>query len=172
MATESKQDVAVTSTKGQELQRTTPTRMVSPFEEMDRIFESFFPRSWMRPARMEWPSMGELAMPFEGKMPRVDVIERDEDIVVRAEMPGVDKKDLDISMTDNTITIKGKTNHEEKEEGANYYRCEITHGSFSRTIALPADVDVDKAKAEFKDGVLEVDLPKLAKSKRRILKLD
>ena len=174
MATEGKQDVAITSSKGQEVQKAMPVRTyLSPFDEMERMFESFFPRSrWMRPSRWDWPSFGELAMPLEGRMPRVDIIEKDDEIVVRAEVPGVDKKDLDISMTDNTITIKGRTNHEEKTESANYYCSEITHGEFSRTVALPADVDVDKAKAMFKDGVLEVDLPKIEKSKRRTLKLD
>jgi HSP20 family protein len=174
MATEKKKsDVTETkpAAKG-EVQKATPTRALSPFEEMDRLFEHFFPRGWMRPFHWERPSWSELALPFEGKLPRVDVIDRDTEIVVRAEVPGVDKKDLDVSMTDNTVTIKGSTSHEEKEEKGDYYRCETSRGSFTRTVALPGDVDSSKAKSKFKDGVLELTLPKVEKSKRRSIKID
>ena len=75
-----------------------------------------------------------MATPYEGKTPSVDVIERDNEIMVKAELPGVDKKDLDISVTSNTVTIKGSTSHEEKEEKGDYYRCEISRGSYSRTL--------------------------------------
>jgi HSP20 family protein len=170
MAKEAKRDVA-TSEKGQEVQRVTPARALSPFDEMDRMFDSFFPRGWLRPSRWEWPSLGELA-PFEGKMPKVDVIDRDDEVLVRAEIPGVDKKDLDISMTENSVTIKGSTRREEKEEKGNYYRCEISSGAFTRTVALPGDVNADKAKATFKDGMLELNIPKVEKSKRRSIKVD
>jgi HSP20 family protein len=69
------------------------------------------------------------------------------------------------------VTIKGQTGHEEKEEKGEYYRCEISRGAFSRTVSLPAEVDADKAAAEFKDGVLEIRLPKLEHAKRRVLKV-
>lgn len=155
-----------------EIQKATPVHALTPFEEMDRLFEGFFPRGWLRPFRWERPLWSELAAPVEGKMPRVDVVDRDEDILVRAEVPGVDKKDLDISLSDGSVTISGKTSHEEKEEKGNYYRREVSCGTFSRTLPLPADVDPDKAKASFKDGLLELTVPKLAKAKRRSVKLD
>jgi len=155
----------------QELQKAEPKRALSPFEEMDRLFEDYFSRGWMRPFRWEWPSIGELAKPFEGKMPKVDVIERDDEVVVKAELPGVDKKDLDVSVTENSVTIKGTTRHEEKEEKGDYYRCEISRGAYARTVALPSYVDADKAKANFKDGVLELKLPKVEKSKRRSIEI-
>jgi len=161
----------VSRAKGQEMQKATPMRALSPFEEMDRMFESFFPRGWMQPFRREWPSLGEMAAPFEGKMPKVDVINRDAEIVVRAEVPGVDKKDIDVTMTDSTVTIKGSTSHEEKEEKGDYYRCEISRGAFSRTVALPAGVDSSKAKAKFQDGVLELTMPKTEKTKRVSVKV-
>lgn len=169
MAKESK-NPAPSEKQTQELRPSVSARPMSPFEEMDRFFEGLFPRGWMRPWRWEWP--GWPSMPFEGKMPRVDVIERDNEIVVRAEVPGVDKKDLDVSMTDQTVTIKGATSHEEKEEKGEYYRCEISRGGFSRTVALPAEVDGAKAKASFKDGVLELVAPKIEKAKRRSIKVD
>jgi len=155
----------------QELQKAEPKRALSPFEEMDRLFEDYFSRGWMRPFRWEWPSLGEMAKPFEGKMPKVDVIERDDEVIVKAELPGVDKKDLDVSVTENSVTIKGSTSHEEKEEKGDYYRCEISRGAYARTVALPSYVDADKAKASFKDGVLELKLPKVEKSKRRSIEI-
>ena len=155
----------------QELQKAEPRRALSPFEEMDRMFEDFFPRGWMRPFRWEWPSLGEMAKPFEGKMPKVDVIDRDDEVVVKAELPGVEKKDLDVSVTETSVTIKGTTSHEEKEEKGDYYRCEISRGAYARTVALPSYVDADKAKASFKDGVLELKLPKVKKSKRRSIEI-
>ncbi|MFQ5487930.1 MAG: Hsp20/alpha crystallin family protein [Gammaproteobacteria bacterium] len=169
MAEESRKNVATISKEGKEgqVQRTAASRAPSPFEEMDRLFESFFPRNWLRPMRWEWPAAGELAAPFEGRLPKVDVVDRDSDILVRAELPGVDKKDLDISITDNTVTIHATTSREAEEEKGEYYRREITRGSFSRTVALPAEVDADAAKASFKDGILELTVPKVEKAKRR-----
>jgi HSP20 family protein len=165
MAKEGKKDTK------QELQKAEPKRALSPFEEMDRMFEDYFSRGWMRPFRWEWPSLGEMAKPFEGKIPKVDVIERDDEVVVKAELPGVEKKDLDVSVTENSVTIKGSTSHEEKEEKGDFYRCEISRGAYARTVGLPSYVDADKAKASFKDGVLELTLPKVEKSKRRTVEV-
>jgi HSP20 family protein len=100
------------------------------------------------------------------------VIERDDAVIVKAELPGVDKKDIDVSVTSNTVTIKGSTSHEEKEEKGDYYRCEMSRGSYSRTLSLPADVDEGKAKAKLKDGILELTLPKVKKSKRQSIKVE
>jgi HSP20 family protein len=155
----------------QELQKAEPKRALSPFEEMDRLFEDYFSRGWMRPFRWEWPSLGEMAKPFEGKMPKVDVIDRDDEVVVKAELPGVEKKDLDVSVTETSVTIKGTTSREEKEEKGDFYRCEISRGAYTRTVGLPSYVDADKAKATFKDGVLELTLPKVEKSKRRSIEI-
>lgn len=148
----------------------TAARAMSPFEEMDRFFETMMPRGWMRPFRWEWPHMPELAA-FD-KMPRVDVIDRDNEVLVRAEVPGIDKGNLEVSVTDNTVTIKGSSSHENKEEKGDYFRREISRGSFARTVALPSDVDGSKAKASFKDGVLEITAPKVEKSKRRSIKVE
>jgi HSP20 family protein len=151
------------------VEREQPSRMLSPFEEMDRMFESFFPRRWMQPFRWDMPHFPELA---ELNMPRVDIIDRDTEIVVKAELPGVSKEDIDLSITDNTVTIKATTSHEEKEEQDNYYRCEISRGSFSRTIALPGDIDAESAKASFSDGILELTMPKMEKSHRKNISIE
>ena len=108
----------------------------------------------------------------EGRMPKVDIIDNDNDLLIRAELPGVDKKDLDISMTDNSVTIKASSRYEEKEEKADYYRSEIAQGAYSRTIGLPADVDIDQATTSFKNGVLELTVPKLERSQRRSIKVE
>lgn len=169
MANEGKKEAA--SGKAQELQRAAPAHALSTFDEMDRLFDSFMRHGWMRPWRFEWPSFPELTA-LESKMPKVDVVDRENEIVVRAEVPGVEKKDLDVSVSDNAVTIKGSTRHEEKEEKGDYYRHEISSGSFSRTVALPAEVDGSRATADFKDGVLELTLPKMEKSRRHSIKLD
>jgi HSP20 family protein len=145
---------------------------LSPFEEMDRLFESRFPRAWLLPSHWPRPSWGDLTAPFEGKRPRVDVIDRDNEVVVKAELPGVDKKDIDVSVTKNSVTIQGKTSHEEKEEKGDHYRCEISRGSYSRTLTLPAEVKEGESKAKIKDGILELTLPKVEKSKRHKVKVE
>lgn len=155
--------------KGKEVEKAAaaPARAMSPFEELDRLLDNLSLRGWMRPMRMDWPGWGEMPLPLEGRMPRVDVVDREADVLVRAELPGVDKKDLEVSVTDNTVTIKGSTRHEEKEQKGDYYRSEISRGSFSRSVVLPAIVDGTQGSATFKDGVLELALPKLEKTKRR-----
>ena len=156
--------------KGQEVQKA-PARALSPFEEMDRMFDQYFRRGWMRPWRFEWPSFPEVSLP-EIKVPKVDVIDRENEVVVKAEVPGVEKKDLEISVGEDTVTIKGSTHREEKEEKGDFYRCEISRGAFSRTVALPTTVDGSKAKAGFKDGMLELTLPKVETAKRHAVKVD
>jgi len=159
--------------KGEDLpiQQATPARALSPFAELDLLLDTLAPRGWLRPWRWEHPSFGDL-LQFELHGPRVDVIDREGEVLVKAEIPGVTKDDLEVSVDESTVTIRGQTSHEEKEEKGDYYRSEIRRGAFSRTIALPREVDASKAKAAFKDGILELTLPKVAKSKRVAVKVD
>lgn len=170
MATETKHEVTVK--KGGEIEKAAPRRMLTPFEEMDRLFERIIPRGWLRPLGWESPLLGELSEPLEMKMPRMDVYDGEENVVVHAEVPGVDKKDLEISVNDTSATIKGKVMREAKEEKGEYYRCEIGSGEFSRTMILPCAVDAAKARAHLKDGVLELTLPKVEKSRRHSVRID
>ncbi|MBI4195867.1 MAG: Hsp20/alpha crystallin family protein [Betaproteobacteria bacterium] len=170
MATETRQDVTVR--KGTEIQKSAPRRALSPFEEMDRLFERVFPRGWLRPLTWESPFPGEFAGSFETRPPRVDVFDGEENIVIRAEVPGVDKKDIEVSVNDTSATIKGKVMREAKEEKGEYFRCEIGSGEFSRTVTLPCAVDGSKASAHLKDGVLELTLPKVEKSRRHTIRID
>ena len=96
----------------------------------------------------------------------------DDQVLVRAEVPGVEKNDLEVSLSDGSVTIKGRTKREEKEEKGEYYRHEISRGAFARTVALPDYVNTEAATAKFKDGVVELSLPKIEKAKRRSVKID
>jgi HSP20 family protein len=152
--------------------RTSQARPLSPFEEMENYFGSFFGRHGLRPSRWDLPTWDELERPYEGRVPNVDVIDRDKEMLVRAEIPGVKKEDLEVSLSDNRLTIKGSTKHEETtDEEGEYTHRELSRGSFSRTVTLPSDVDGEKAHAEFKDGVLEMTLPKQKPSKRRRIRV-
>lgn len=135
-------------------------RLQKPFSEMEAWIEQNFPRM-MHPRMWDWPSFENLPRPFEGKMPRVDVIEKDGEILVKAELPGVSKENLEITTTDNTVTIKGASRYEHKEDKGDYHRSELSHGVFARTVTLPAEVASDRAEARFRDGLLELTLPKL-----------
>ncbi len=145
-------------------------RRVDPFHamqlEMNRLFEDFWPD-------FEMPALargnGGLAAVVA---PRVDVSETEKEIQVTAELPGLEEKDVEVTFADGMLTIAGerKTEKEEKDEAKKYYVKERTYGSFKRMLALGEDVEEGKIKAEFKNGVLTVVLPKaeeaVAKTKR------
>lgn len=97
--------------------------------------------------------------------PRVDVTEDNENLYVLAEVPGVDKKDVKVSVVGDVLTISGEKKTEQRDEKKNYYRIERSFGSFSRSFTLPAEISVDKINAEYKDGVLHVALPKTEEAK-------
>jgi HSP20 family protein len=131
-----------------------PWRPSRDLEEWERRFDDLFGRpSWRLPVEER------------GWMPAVDVFEKADRFVVKAELPGMKEEDIDVSVVGDTLSIKGekKTETEVKEE--DYYRCERSYGSFYRSIPLPPNVDSNKIEASFDDGVLEVALPKSAKVK-------
>ncbi len=103
--------------------------------------------------------------------PAVDIYDKKDAIVLKAEIPGVDKKDISISISEDEITIQGEVKREEEVKEHDYYRCERAYGSFSRTIPLPTTIDKEKAKATYKDGVLVVTLPKSEAAKPKELKV-
>lgn len=105
------------------------------------------------------------AHPLLSGVPAVDIVENENSIVIQAEMPGVDKKDIEIDVKDGVLTLKGerKADSETKEE--NYYRRERVYGSFQRVFTLPSEVNHEAIKADYKDGVLKIDIPKPEKTK-------
>ena len=127
-------------------------------QQVNRVFDDF----WGAPSL----ARGET---WSGFAPQVDVTETDKDVKVCAEIPGVDAKDIDVSVEDGTLRIRGEKKYEREENEKGQYRMERSYGSFERAIPLPVEVDEAKAKAEFKNGVLRLTLPKRpgAQSRRK-----
>jgi HSP20 family protein len=90
----------------------------------------------------------------------VDIYENEDSVVVKAELPGVDKKDIKVDLKDGVLTLTGERSHEKEVNEDKYYRKERAYGRFHRSFTVPAEIDPDKIKAEFKDGVLKVEIPK------------
>ncbi len=137
--------------------------ILSPLREMERWFEESFNRpfmgmNWM-PLRHMLHEAGVMEM-----MPAVDMFEEGGNLVVKAELPGVSKDDLNLRIVDNNLIISGEKSTEEKIERSNFLRLERSHGSFSRTLGLPEGLDAEHIKASFKDGVLEVRIPRTESS--------
>ena len=101
----------------------------------------------------------------------LDLYEEKDQIVVKAEMPGFTKDDIQISIADNALTIKGEKKKEEEDSGKDYYRSERVYGAFTRILALPAEINPDKVQATFKNGVLEIRLPKSEDAKKKEIKV-
>ncbi|MFJ5537260.1 Hsp20/alpha crystallin family protein [Vreelandella titanicae] len=143
-------------------------RSLNPLEEFDRLIEGFFERSWMRPLFKDDLVKERLGF-FGQHNPKVDIIDREKEIVVRAEMPGVDRKEINIEITEHAVMLRGQRSGEIEDKKDEYYHSEIWQGTFSRTIALPVDVDTHHADAKFKDGILTITLPKAKQPVRRKL---
>jgi HSP20 family protein len=125
-------------------------------DEIDRMFQAFPTPSFFTP----WLGQTRWA-------PALDVYVQDSNLIVEAELPGIPKEAVKLTCTDNTLTIQGETKKEEEEKREGFYRAERRYGSFYRTVALPEEVDVNKIQAEFRDGVLKVTLPKVAKTEAK-----
>lgn len=106
----------------------------------------------------------------DSRLPSIDIIDHDDHLLVKAEIPGVNKDDLNVSISDDVLTIKGDTRHEEKKDG-NYFRHEISSTSFARSVTLPVAVDACKISAALTEGMLEVTIGKAETSKRRSVKV-
>jgi HSP20 family protein len=141
-----------------------PFRELAPFRDfermrgdMDRLWDSFFEeRPLMRVG--EW-------------LPSLDVAETKNDIVVKVELPGMDQKDIDISLSDGHLIIKGEKKQEKEEKEENYHFIERNYGAFARSVHLPKEVNRDKISASYKDGVLKVVLPKSEEAKKKEVKI-
>ncbi len=144
------------------------------FDEMERFFASRFPGRWVEwrhPLRRSQSSSERLAAPFAEKTPRVDLVEHDDKFVVKAELPGVDEKDINITISNKVVILEAGTGKEEKEEKGNYHRHEISRETYNRTfLVLPVNVKEDVAKATFKGGVLKLTILKVEETKRTAVK--
>ncbi|SUS03345.1 conserved hypothetical protein [uncultured Defluviicoccus sp.] len=136
-------------------------RRINPFDllqsEIDRVFESF----------NTWPAV----FTDRGFSPTMEVTETDGSIEVSTELPGMDEKDVEISVTDGMLTIRGEKKFEKDEKKKHYRTVERSYGSFERAVALPQGVDASKVKAHMSKGVLKVDIPKPAAAKAQQVKI-
>ena len=138
-----------------------------PFEfdrmrrEMDRLWDSFLEGKRVR----RYGEAGEW-------LASIDVSETENDLIIRAELPGIDPKDIDISLNNGYLTIKGEKKQEKEEKDENYHLVERSYGSFSRSVQLPGEVQSEKIKASFKNGVLIVKIPKSKESKKKEIRIE
>ncbi len=121
--------------------------------EMDRLWNEFFGREALPEIfETEW-------------VPAVDISETKDAVVVRADVPGIDPKDLEITLTGNLLSIRGEKRQDKEEKGENFYRVERSYGGFVRSVQIPTEVDPEKIEATYKNGVLKITLPKKAEAK-------
>jgi len=125
--------------------------------EMDRLFERFFG---------EWPTWPKYDA---GWAPRIDLAENKDSVTIKAELPGLEAKEVDVSIFRDTLTIKGEKKEEHEEKDEHYHLVERSHGAFSRMVRLPTAVDAEKIKATFKNGVLTVTLPKTEEARQKAI---
>lgn len=136
-------------------------------EEMDRLYEDFgMGRGWLT------PMLDKAQLPQGAWSPQVEMFERGKDLVLRVDLPGLTKDDVNVELTDNAITIEGerKNEHEEKREG--YYRSERSYGEFYRRVPMPEGVKAEDAKATFSNGVLEITMPATKREERKPRRLE
>ncbi len=140
-----------------------PFREMSALQErMNRLFSD---------VRAQAPVRGEEIV--QGAwIPAVDIFETNEAIVLKAELPGITAQDISVEVKDNTLTLKGEKKFEKEVKEENYHRVERSHGSFQRAFTLPGTIHQEKVKAKFKDGILEITLPKVEEAKPKQVKVE
>lgn len=147
------------------LERWRPKFMMrSPFRELSRLEREMEDAFGRLPA-------GRLGDWERGWTPAVDMVDHDDEIVLRADLPGLDEKDIEVRVHDHVLTIQGERKEETEEKKEDYYYSERSYGAFARTLSLPAGVEADKVKATFKKGVLEVHLPKAKEAKAKKIEI-
>jgi len=129
--------------------------------DFDRLFRDTFS-----------PLFGETELSTRSWAPPVDIYETDNDIVLKAELSGVDPKDVEVRVEDNNLYLKGERKFEKEVKEQNYHRVERSYGSFARSFSLPGSIAADKVKAEFKDGLLTITIPKREEAKPKTVKID
>lgn len=161
--------------KGSERPRTrgrSGSRQAQPpslLQDVDRLWDSFIERFGFG---APWPfPLGDQRLAALSQRPRVDVVENADDVVVTAEIPGLRREDLDISMTNEVLTLRAEQSSEREREQGGFHRREIVRGSFVRQIRLPCPVDTERATADYRDGMLTVTMPKAAQARSRKIPL-
>lgn len=142
-------------------------RYVSPFEDMG----AWPGEVWEDPFKVVRTMLPAGTMEFETKLPRLDMYTEGDELVVKADIPGIGKDDVHMSISDNVLTISGERKTEEKVEKGEYYSYERSEGSFCRSIGLPFEVDADKTKAHLDNGVLEIRLSRTREAESKSIKI-
>lgn len=137
-----------------------------PFRELEEVSDRLN-RMFARPATRA--TNGKETMIVADWTPSVDISETDGEYQIKAEIPDVKKEDVKVTLEDGVLTIQGERKHEKEEKGKKYHRIERSYGSFVRTFSLPDVIDEEKVKAEFKEGVLNLSLPKSEKAKPKAI---
>jgi HSP20 family protein len=145
-----------------------PSEVVSRGEDFEHWLDHLMEDMWRRPfpslfGRDRWLPI----RPSSIRMPSLDVYEEKDSVVVKAELPGMKKEDVEVNLAGEILTIKGEKKEDKEVKEDNYYRRERSYGSFLRSVGLPCEVKSDEIKASFKDGVLEIRLPKTEESKKK-----
>lgn len=160
---QSKKDLSKSSNNGTH-------HLMDAFTNLEHKIENMFHHIWHKPHDEE---RTEFSVPVAfNAFPKMDVIDRDKEVIVKAELPGIEKDDIDISISNNRLLIKAMTRHEEKEEKGDFIRQEIRSSEVYRSVQLPGEVDDSKAKTSFKNGLLVLTLPKHESSHRKHIKVD
>jgi HSP20 family protein len=136
---------------------------------MEEFFEDFPPRRWMEtfePFGWKWPMGMDCERSF-----RVDILDHEKELIVRAELPGVEKDDVEVTISGDRLMIEAKREFEEEEQKETFYRHELGYGELMRTVALPVEIDGEHMEAELKDGILSVILPKVQAAERHTVKV-
>ena len=157
----------VNTTRNPELLPISSKAGLFSFDDFDHFFNDFLSNRWPRLLDWNTPNLSPTSFP------RVDILDHDQSIEVQAALPGVKKEDVSVSIHHQTITISTTSKEEKKEEEpGKYFRREISHGQFQRTLALPDNIDDEQAKASFKDGILTVTILKTEKSKNKSITIE
>lgn len=143
------------------------------FRRLEEMMNRMLEEVWGRPRRWLLPSgeKGEIA-PSGYTQPFIDVIDRETELIAAAEMPGLDKKDIKINLTDDRLEISAEKKHEEEKEEKGYVFRERSSGSYYRAISLPSTIDPEKATASYKNGVLEIKMPKSEIKQKKSVKVE
>ena len=136
-----------------------------PFREIENMFDRYT-------RAVGWPRSGSQEIMTTGDWsPRVDIAENDKEFVIKAEIPEVNKEDVKVSVDNGVLTIQGERKQEKEEKGKKFHRVERYYGSFTRSFILPENVDESKVKASFKDGMLNLNIPKTEKAKPKAIEV-
>ncbi|MFW0862212.1 MAG: Hsp20/alpha crystallin family protein [Candidatus Komeilibacteria bacterium] len=131
------------------------TPMLDPFEEMDGMLDMW--------------SGARVPQAF---VPSMDIYQTDKEVVAEVSLPGIDPKNVNVSVENNVLTIDGKSEQQSEVDEKNYYRKEVRCGSFHRSVALPTSVEASKAQAEYSEGILKINIPKVEKELPKSIKVD